>query len=253
MTELDFLLNSSISTTHQEQDPTHYTVKQECTEDLMQHNSKTEGSGCHSSTSMLITSTSSTAYIPSPAVSSNSNTETGGSLISPESGKYSPEKIKSSPESDKSSSDGTPDKPAASYMTLIAQCILSSPEQRMVLGDIYDYILKNNPFFRDTTCAWRNSVRYTLSVNECFMKDGRAKSGRGYYWAIHPACLGDFIAGDYNRRNARKRVKETNRKFEESIKKARVHMNHMTSCSGNSQSRKNFVTSPPKTGPHRIT
>ena len=135
----------------------------------------------------------------------------------------SPDMEKISPESKPKSAE----KLGMSYITLLAQAILSCSEQRMVLSDIYKYILEHNPFFQNTTCAWRNSVRYTLSVNECFMKDGRATSGRGYYWAIHPACLKDFMAGDFNRRNARKRVQETIKKLEDSIQHAKASYNQM--------------------------
>ena len=48
-------------------------------------------------------------------------------------------------------------------------------------------------------------VRYNLSTNECFIKKGRAPSGRGFYWAIHPACVEDFDKGEFNRRLARQR------------------------------------------------
>ncbi|CAH1781837.1 unnamed protein product, partial [Owenia fusiformis] len=53
--------------------------------------------------------------------------------------------------------------------------------------------------------AWRNSIRHNLSLNECFIKAGRADSGKGNYWSIHPACIEDFSKGDYRKRNARRR------------------------------------------------
>ncbi|KAJ8419074.1 hypothetical protein AAFF_G00005730 [Aldrovandia affinis] len=54
---------------------------------------------------------------------------------------------------------------------------------------------------------WRNSVRHNLSLNECFVKAGRSDSGKGHFWAIHPANLQDFSQGDYHRRRARRRVR----------------------------------------------
>jgi hypothetical protein len=112
------------------------------------------------------------------------------------------------------------DKPPGSYISLLAKAILGSAEQRMVLGDIYDHFLDIYPFFRNTKCSWRNSIRHNLSVNECFVKDGRAKNGKGFFWAIHSACIGDFTKGDYDRRTARKRVMLTNKTLAASIKKS---------------------------------
>ena len=154
--------------------------------------------------------------------------------------------VTQSPKSEGVSPESKPksaEKLGMSYITLLAQAILSCSEKRMVLSDIYNYILEHNPFFHNTTCAWRNSVRYTLSVNECFMKDGRANSGRGYYWAIHPACLKDFMAGDFNRRNARKRVQETIKRLEHSMQLARASHNQLPTPSEawvNSQSNQQY-------------
>ena len=82
----------------------------------------------------------------------------------------------------------------------------------MVLSEIYDYVLKEYPYFVNSTCAWRNSVRHNLSVNECFRKSRAAKSGRGFYWALHEACVEDFRRGEFNRRQARSRVQHATRR-----------------------------------------
>ena len=231
--ELELLLNSTVDLTQ-----TQYKA-----------DSLTAGTQYPSATLMFNTSTPSTTDTTSPRTSPGLTSQTPSPFTKPESDKSSTNKvassIKTSPESDKSSSEGSPNsKPSVSYLVLIAKAILSSPQQRMVLNDIYDYLLVNNPFFRDTTSAWRNSVRYTLSVNECFMKDGRAKSGRGYYWVIHSACLEDFITGDYNRRNARKKVKDTNRRFEESIKMGRAQNNINSPHIDAPKSQKEHMMSP---------
>ena len=51
------------------------------------------------------------------------------------------------------------------------------------------------------------SIRHNLSLNECFVKVGRAENGKGNYWAVHPACVDDFSKGDYRRRQARRRAR----------------------------------------------
>ncbi|NXL82406.1 FOXA3 factor, partial [Leptocoma aspasia] len=96
------------------------------------------------------------------------------------------------------------DKPPQSYIALISTAILSSPEKKLLLSDIYQWIMDNYPYFKNKEKSWRNSVRHNLSLNECFVKAGRSDNGKGHFWAIHPANLEDFAKGDYHRRRARR-------------------------------------------------
>lgn len=99
-------------------------------------------------------------------------------------------------------------KPQHSYIGLIAIAILSSPETKLVLSDIYQYILDNYPYFRSRGPGWRNSIRHNLSLNDCFVKAGRSANGKGHYWAIHPANQEDFKKGDFRRRKAQRKVRK---------------------------------------------
>ncbi|KAL7648040.1 UNVERIFIED_CONTAM: hypothetical protein RMT77_001657 [Armadillidium vulgare] len=99
-------------------------------------------------------------------------------------------------------------KPQHSYIGLIAMAILSSPEKKLVLSDIYAYILENYAYFRSRGPGWRNSIRHNLSLNDCFVKAGRSANGKGHYWAIHPANIDDFARGDFRRRRAQRRVRK---------------------------------------------
>nr|CAD7449401.1 unnamed protein product [Timema bartmani] len=99
-------------------------------------------------------------------------------------------------------------KPQHSYIGLIAMAILSSPETKLVLSDIYQYILDNYPYFRSRGPGWRNSIRHNLSLNDCFIKAGRSANGKGHYWAIHPANVEDFKKGDFRRRKAQRKVRK---------------------------------------------
>ncbi|XP_064537646.1 hepatocyte nuclear factor 3-beta [Drosophila montana] len=98
-------------------------------------------------------------------------------------------------------------KPQHSYIGLIAMAILSSSEMKLVLSDIYQYILDNYPYFRTRGPGWRNSIRHNLSLNDCFIKSGRSANGKGHYWAIHPANMDDFRKGDFRRRKAQRKVR----------------------------------------------
>lgn len=41
------------------------------------------------------------------------------------------------------------DKPAQSYIALISTAILSSPEKKLLLSDIYQWIMDNYPYFKN--------------------------------------------------------------------------------------------------------
>lgn len=99
-------------------------------------------------------------------------------------------------------------KPQHSYIGLIAIAILSSPESKLVLSDIYQHILDNYPYFRSRGPGWRNSIRHNLSLNDCFVKSGRSANGKGHYWAVHPANQDDFKKGDFRRRKAQRKVRK---------------------------------------------
>ncbi|XP_038667977.1 forkhead box protein D4-like 3 [Scyliorhinus canicula] len=97
-------------------------------------------------------------------------------------------------------------KPAMSYIALIAKAILAAPNNKLNLGSIYKYIEETFPYYRGRGQGWRNSVRHNLSLNECFIKAGRCEDGKGNYWSIHPSNLEDFSKGDFRqRRRCRRR------------------------------------------------
>ena len=101
------------------------------------------------------------------------------------------------------------EKPHHSYIALISMAILSSPEKKMLLCDIYKYIMDSFQYYNNKEKAWRNSIRHNLSLNECFIKNGRSDNGKGNYWSIHPACVEDFGKGDFRRRQARRRARKS--------------------------------------------
>ncbi|KAI7791323.1 forkhead box Q2 [Triplophysa rosa] len=104
--------------------------------------------------------------------------------------------------------EGTEEKPTQSYIALISMAILDSEEKKLLLCDIYQWIMDRYPYFKSKEKNWRNSVRHNLSLNECFIKAGRSDNGKGHFWAIHPANFQDFSNGDYHRRRARRRIRK---------------------------------------------
>ena len=99
-------------------------------------------------------------------------------------------------------------KPAQSYIGLISMAILQHKDHKLVLADIYQWIMDNFAYFRNRGPGWRNSIRHNLSLNDCFIKSGRSANGKGHYWAIHPANKEDFKRGDFRRRRAQRKVRK---------------------------------------------
>uniref|UniRef100_A0A3Q3VWC4 Fork-head domain-containing protein n=1 Tax=Mola mola TaxID=94237 RepID=A0A3Q3VWC4_MOLML len=108
---------------------------------------------------------------------------------------------------DEASPEESTDKPNQSYIALISKAILASEQKKLLLCDIYQWIMDHYPYFKSKDKNWRNSVRHNLSLNDCFVKAGRSDNGKGHFWAIHPSNYQDFSNGDYHCRRARRRVR----------------------------------------------
>ncbi|KAF5393768.1 hypothetical protein D9757_000263 [Collybiopsis confluens] len=84
--------------------------------------------------------------------------------------------------------DGPPgSKPFYPYSTLIRYAIKGSPNQKLLLEDIYYAIESRFPYFRNAPNGWKNSVRHNLSLNPCFEKVPRPLTdrGKGSYWTVN--------------------------------------------------------------------
>lgn len=72
-------------------------------------------------------------------------------------------------------------KPPYSFSCLIFMAIDHSPDKRLPVKDIYNWIQNNFKFFSRAPGGWKNSVRHNLSLNKCFMKVEKDRSAVSAY------------------------------------------------------------------------
>lgn len=143
----------------------------------------------------------------------------------------------------------TTTKPPFSYISLITMAIQNSPEAMATLGEIYQFISKTFPFYGPGERRWQNSVRHSLSFNDCFVKvsgqrrcpDQRPAAGKGSRWAMHPGAGNMFANGCYLRRQ--KRFKCPQRETQRRHRKSTVFRGRDVT-SGSSSSSSSTLRSP---------
>ena len=96
-------------------------------------------------------------------------------------------------------------KPPYSYISLITMSIQNSGNKMCTLNEIYQFIMDLFPFYRQNQQRWQNSIRHSLSFNDCFVKVPRSpeRPGKGSYWTLHPDSGNMFENGCYLRRQKR--------------------------------------------------
>ncbi|XP_037081119.1 forkhead box protein O-like [Pollicipes pollicipes] len=100
-----------------------------------------------------------------------------------------------------------------SYADLITQAILSTPEQRLTLAQVYEWMVANIPWFKDkgdstSSAGWKNSVRHNLSLHTRFVKVQNEGTGKSSWWTINP----DAKTGKCSRRRAALEPSKSGRK-----------------------------------------
>ncbi|KAI1297851.1 Forkhead box protein A2 [Halotydeus destructor] len=96
-------------------------------------------------------------------------------------------------------------KPPYSYISLITMAIQNSTSKMLTLSEIYQFIMDLFPYYRQNQQRWQNSIRHSLSFNDCFVKVPRTpdKPGKGSFWTLHPESGNMFENGCYLRRQKR--------------------------------------------------
>ncbi|KAK1793311.1 hypothetical protein P4O66_011708 [Electrophorus voltai] len=78
-----------------------------------------------------------------------------------------------------------------SYADLITQAIESSPEKRLTLAQIYDWMVRSVPYFKDkgdsnSSAGWKNSIRHNLSLHSRFVRVQNEGTGKSSWWMVNP-------------------------------------------------------------------
>ena len=94
-------------------------------------------------------------------------------------------------------------RPQISFIYMILMAIQSRDDKKATTQDIIKYIMDKYPYYRNLDKRWHNTLRFTLSKNDCFVKhlpnyllDSLTKP----YWTLHKVSHNMFDQGSVRKR-----------------------------------------------------
>ncbi|KAF0992812.1 hypothetical protein HZS_4985 [Henneguya salminicola] len=95
-------------------------------------------------------------------------------------------------------------KPPFSNIFLIYLCMKTKKDKLVTVSDIYNFYSANFNYFKPKDSRWKNTIRHTLSCNDCFVKVPTFENNRkGNFWTLHYNSEHMFANGCYLRRKSR--------------------------------------------------
>ncbi|KAJ8386287.1 hypothetical protein AAFF_G00174830 [Aldrovandia affinis] len=78
-----------------------------------------------------------------------------------------------------------------SYADLITRAIESTPDRRLTLSQIYEWMVRCVPYFKDkgdsnSSAGWKNSIRHNLSLHSRFVRVQNEGTGKSSWWMLNP-------------------------------------------------------------------
>ena len=90
----------------------------------------------------------------------------------------------------------TDKEPPYSFTALAGLAIMSYPQKKATLNEIYSFISSTFPFYKRSQRAWKNSIRNSLYSSDCFMRP-RDKGGKNVYWTINSRAKTHILKGSF--------------------------------------------------------
>lgn len=137
----------------------------------------------------------------------------------------------------------TSKKPPYSYATLIGLAILQSPDGKLTLSQIYNWISVHFPYYKQKDAGWQNSIRHNLSLNDAFVKTEKSCDGKGHFWEVKFGYETKFFKGETGSyEDVRRKLQNIDKFFQLSSANRKIVVNHCkihTNDDGSDQSDSN--------------
>lgn len=134
-------------------------------------------------------------------------------------------------------------KPDMSYAALVGQAILSSPDHRLTLQEIYDWITIVYPHYKRGETTWMNSIRHVLSTTACFRKVPRDRSIGRTLWAIFDDDLECFRDGGFRKHLCKDIMDQQKEKAKKANSRKRTDMEDASEPRRSKKARNSYATS----------